>query len=103
MAESATAAQLASRRGPAEAGHPQAVAAELAALVRSHPAVAAVSDHGALFSAPDDSAPGRGTRVTVRLGLDTRVRLSPVAGRIPSSAPRPGAASAPVEPVKKSA
>ena len=50
-----------------------------------------------------DSTPGSGTRVTVRLGLDTRVRLSPVAGRIPSSAPRPGAASAPVEPVKKSA
>ncbi len=50
-----------------------------------------------------DSTPGCGTRVTVRLGLDTRVRLLPVAGRIPSSAPRLGAASAPAEPVKKSA
>jgi two-component system sensor histidine kinase PilS (NtrC family) len=60
-----------------------------------------VEAHGGTIDV--ESAPGRGTRVTVRLGLDTRVRLSPVAGRIPSSAPRPGAASAPVEPVKKSA
>jgi hypothetical protein len=84
VAESATAAQLASRRGPAEAGHPPAVAAELAALVCLHPAVAAVSDHGALFGAPDDSAPGRGEALEAPMGLLFRASLGENLNRFPA-------------------
>jgi hypothetical protein len=57
---SATAASLNERHGPGGAGAPPAVADELARIVRTHPAVAAVTDHNALFSAPDDTAPGVG-------------------------------------------
>ena len=57
---SATAATLTERHGPGGAGAPQAIADELAGVVLTHPAVAAVTDHSALFSAPDDTAPGLG-------------------------------------------
>lgn len=51
---------LTERHGPGDAGAPPAVADELARIVRTHPAVAAVTDHNALFSTPDDTAPGLG-------------------------------------------
>jgi hypothetical protein len=57
---SSTAAALVARHGAAGAGAPPDVADELARVVLAHPAVAAVTDHDALFSAPDDTAPGQG-------------------------------------------
>ena len=57
---SSTAAALTARHGAAGAGAPVEVARELTEVVLTHPAVAAVTDHDALFSAPDDTAPGAG-------------------------------------------
>jgi hypothetical protein len=48
------------RHGAGGAHAPAGVAQELATVVVPHPAVAAVTDHDALFSAPDDTTPGLG-------------------------------------------
>ena len=57
----ATALALAARHGPPGALAPAEVQKELAAVLLQ-PGVAAVTEHGALFTAPDESLPGCGER-----------------------------------------